>query len=835
MGEGKANMFGKTYNTIGSTDSNFIIKTKGDLKIQWGGKFIDVVKNGKLASSGVSILKQISSSEEISGDGVYLIPTEVGNEVWVSIGGTKVNVAGEVGTTYVSFLAEQKEITADQKYTALTNAGFYYETLDQAQQAGIKAGLIYVVGENKLYLANNGQLSEYTIDNSTTSNKTGKFDELIVKELKIYDESTSMTISSPNLLFKTSQEQAMLLDQEVKVYLNLVMQPDTYIQSLNATPVKGYRLYVYNSQSYLEVDNLTIRKSIKIPTDYIEVTISEFKKLTETNGLEKNKQYKLIDFRNFWEMGVDEVLEKDATEEKPANVRPLIVTAKNKTEYYKDECFFEEDKTCIVSYDVNYNKQYTIPDRTVEALGLITRMRDASGNECNYNFRHLKFLKEGVWVSTFQGEDFYNNQLTLENIRVEQDVDGTTVVFEDLPNYATFISPCSDNVFKSQDAPLEIHEIFNENTVFKSWNNVTYTSVIGCTFKEEVKNVTCTAELNSCIFEDKVSDTKIQAKLTDCIFQRELQASNITAELYRCTFQGLVQNANISQKANNCEFKREIQDATIASELDGCIFEYAIKTTNLFEDTTLVFRNCQFLQTVVGDIEAPDATIRELLQSDEPKNIMFVVEEGIKKLRVTLNSVLNIPSGAIIMWHGSEIPYGWAICDGTNGTPNLIGKFIKAVDAPEKVGDNETVLNEKNELTLTKEYLPKHNHPHNPHTHNLSGNASGYTGDSGDLALDFKWSDYNYGINYDVKSVVTSVTGEGVTSSTGNVNSVSNIYTQGGQALGGDHYHSISLDADSMTVLSETSTEQTLKDEEWPNKPIKIEPRSYSLIFIMKL
>ena len=30
MAEGKTNLFGKTYNTIGSTDSNFIIKTKGD-------------------------------------------------------------------------------------------------------------------------------------------------------------------------------------------------------------------------------------------------------------------------------------------------------------------------------------------------------------------------------------------------------------------------------------------------------------------------------------------------------------------------------------------------------------------------------------------------------------------------------------------------------------------------------------------------------------------------------------------------------------------------------------------------------------------------------------
>ena len=30
MAEGKTNMFGKTYNTIGSTDSNLVLKTKGD-------------------------------------------------------------------------------------------------------------------------------------------------------------------------------------------------------------------------------------------------------------------------------------------------------------------------------------------------------------------------------------------------------------------------------------------------------------------------------------------------------------------------------------------------------------------------------------------------------------------------------------------------------------------------------------------------------------------------------------------------------------------------------------------------------------------------------------
>ena len=39
-----------------------------------------------------------------------------------------------------------------------------------------------------------------------------------------------------------------------------------------------------------------------------------------------------------------------------------------------------------------------------------------------------------------------------------------------------------------------------------------------------------------------------------------------------------------------------------------------------------------------------------------------------------------MPIGAIIMFGGtsSKIPEGWHICDGTNGTPNLIGRFIKA-------------------------------------------------------------------------------------------------------------------------------------------------------------
>ena len=62
-----------------------------------------------------------------------------------------------------------------------------------------------------------------------------------------------------------------------------------------------------------------------------------------------------------------------------------------------------------------------------------------------------------------------------------------------------------------------------------------------------------------------------------------------------------------------------------------------------------------------------------------------------------------IPKGTIVMWSGSEIPEGWIICDGNNGTPNLIGKFIKASESAGITGGNNTI-------TLSVDNLPNHTH-----------------------------------------------------------------------------------------------------------------------------
>ncbi len=40
-----------------------------------------------------------------------------------------------------------------------------------------------------------------------------------------------------------------------------------------------------------------------------------------------------------------------------------------------------------------------------------------------------------------------------------------------------------------------------------------------------------------------------------------------------------------------------------------------------------------------------------------------------------------VPKGAIIMWSGTNVPSGWALCDGLSGMPDLRGRFVVGYDS----------------------------------------------------------------------------------------------------------------------------------------------------------
>lgn len=71
-----------------------------------------------------------------------------------------------------------------------------------------------------------------------------------------------------------------------------------------------------------------------------------------------------------------------------------------------------------------------------------------------------------------------------------------------------------------------------------------------------------------------------------------------------------------------------------------------------------------------------------------------------------------VPIGVINMWSGSinEIPQGWALCDGTNGTPNLSGRFVVGYNSAD--ADYNTIGNAGglNKVTLTQSQMPSHSH-----------------------------------------------------------------------------------------------------------------------------
>ena len=91
-----------------------------------------------------------------------------------------------------------------------------------------------------------------------------------------------------------------------------------------------------------------------------------------------------------------------------------------------------------------------------------------------------------------------------------------------------------------------------------------------------------------------------------------------------------------------------------------------------------------------------------------------------------------IPSGVIFLWSGSvaTIPSGWALCNGSSGTPDLRNRFVVGAGSTYSVGDTGGA----NTVTLDATMIPSHTHTvtttgstssENAHSHTFSGTTSG--------------------------------------------------------------------------------------------------------------
>jgi hypothetical protein len=65
-------LFGRSYETIGETSGDLLLKTRGNVKVQVGSSFVDLIKGGEINAS-VDVIKEASSLESISDNGLYII------------------------------------------------------------------------------------------------------------------------------------------------------------------------------------------------------------------------------------------------------------------------------------------------------------------------------------------------------------------------------------------------------------------------------------------------------------------------------------------------------------------------------------------------------------------------------------------------------------------------------------------------------------------------------------------------------------------------------------------------------------------------------------------
>lgn len=640
-------LFGRTYSTVGNSDSDFIIKTRGQVKVQWGKKFIDIIKDGKL-NVDVSFIGSVDSYNDIgSKDGLYYVKED--GSIYLVVNGNKINILGDVDGTYVSFASKQD--TADeQKGQASKNLGIRYSSKDEATEYGVTNGIVFLEDANRWYIVEDGVFTLYPSELESPYKKQliiskednsigalvisgqGNGNALIFNAgsdtLSIYKDFDNYSIDSSSPIITTvgTTSTAELGLDGLSLSKSLFCDS---IESSSASDSTGFKLYMLDGKSILSIDQLMVRES----SDIVDITYEELVTLMDSTNLSTATRYRITDFQNEWELTTEEdvidedeqavdengdPLWQDEDETIPViavhkNTHPLIVSAIT-TSKLSGTGTFDDNREWKVEYDPYYNETLSINRydesgnfiETVEltAKGRITRLTDEKGNSCNYDFKHLKFkiTEDGVdkWIYTFRNgeEDLSltdtckNNVLTVNNYEIKSE----TVTVRDNGNIVTLQGTLSDNNFGTINSNFNFSGTANKLNVSRTLENVTFK-------------------------EDSTIDEVAIRSLTNVTFNESFSRTTFHSDI------------------NDVDF-----DTTV----------YALLYDN--EKVKDVYYN----NNTVSVICIPDMS----------------------------TATSGIPAGTIVMYNGtSGIPAGWAICDGTEGTPNLTGNFIKAGTTAGETGE----------------------------------------------------------------------------------------------------------------------------------------------------
>ena len=156
-----------------------------------------------------------------------------------------------------------------------------------------------------------------------------------------------------------------------------------------------------------------------------------------------------------------------------------------------------------------------------------------------------------------------------------------------------------------------------------------------------------------------------------------------------------------------------------------------------------------FVSTVIGDIKSTSGDIKT--SSGDIKTTSGKISASGFSSDITATNVAGpVPQGGIIMWSGpvASIPAGWQLCDGSNGSPDLSGRFvlgagarkeqIREADGTISDGDTKTFAVDNvlgaDQIILSVEEMPAHEHSgetdeDGSHRHHTVANGDAADGD----------------------------------------------------------------------------------------------------------
>ena len=584
-----AQLFGKNYQETGKSSSPLLLRSNGEIKLQWGNKFIDLVKNGKINSEAKDCIFTVDTSDEIKANGIYLVTED--SSIWINVEGAKTKLSDD-GTTYVSFLTEQKT-TPEQKQQALTNLGLIYENIDTLNKAHHVTGLAYVVESNKLYLIQNGVVSEYQVTLALPT--SGKFDDLAISNLTIKNN----TINSSQLILTINNIPYLQLNDNILCSVPFLVDK---LQSVNYNYNKsGFALYQDNGKSVLDIDSLNWRNiESELPKNqktYITYTIlGDFNIVTEVTDVssETESLYKLqLKYPN----------------NIPPNL-PNYILAELETTY---NIFLLTTKVQVQD-NISYN-QIVLDKNIPETYQLYVKFSDSSTKL--YSRNDAKLFDVNLKVDEAY---LYNNGIDTKYI-----VD-------------------IDNAQKHNITPLEFEvcKINKYYIIIKLQNTLLASDLLNAT-------------------QLKIYQARVPQFIQGEGFLALRKWDSVNNKYVYHTIIGTYKESEfgISDDTND-KFGFYSDDVKVAGiSLSGAKFSGQLPS---FIDTK---------PETIADNQFPT---------------MEIVNEKIKKAvddagdtNLDLINKNSLPKGSIIMFNNADkIPNKWQICDGTNGTPNLIDKFIKA-------------------------------------------------------------------------------------------------------------------------------------------------------------